>query len=61
MPWEQLLKDFKGVDWIGYRDALNLPKDIDMVDVSQLEPLHEVEKVLDKKLIEDLGMNARVY
>jgi len=23
--------------------------------------LYDVEKVLDKKLIEDLGMNARVY
>lgn len=54
MPWEQLLKDFNGIDWIGYRDALDMPKDIDMVDVSQLEPLHEVEKVLAETSVEDL-------
>ena len=54
MSWEQLLQDFKGIDWIAYRDALNLPKDIDKVDVSQLEPLHEVEKVLAETSVEDL-------
>ena len=61
MPWEQLLKDFKGVDWIGYRDALNLPKDIDMVDVSQLEPLHEVEKVLAETSVEDLKAYMEIH
>ena len=54
MPWEQLLQDFKGIDWIGYRDALDMPKDIDTVDVAQLEPLHEVEKVLAETGVEDL-------
>ena len=54
MPWEQLLQDFKGIDWVGYRDALNYPKDIDQVNVSQLEPLHEVEKVLAETSVEDL-------
>ena len=54
MPWEQLLQDFKGIDWIGYRDALDMPKDIDTVDVAQLEPLHEVEKVLSESSVEDL-------
>ncbi len=54
MPWEQLLQDFKGIDWIGYRDALDMPKDIDTVDVAQLEPLHEVEKVLAETSVEDL-------
>jgi putative endopeptidase len=54
MPWEQLLQDFKGIDWVAYRDALDMPKDIDKVDVSQLEPLHEVEKVLAETSIEDL-------
>ena len=43
MPWQQLLNDFKGIDWEGYRDALGMPKDIDQVNISQLEPLHEVE------------------
>ena len=54
MPWDQLLKDFAGINWIGYRDALGYPKDIDMVDVSQLEPLHEVEKVLAETSVDDL-------
>ena len=54
MTWEQLLQDFKGIDWIGYRDALKYPKDIDKVNVSQLEPLHEVEKVLAETSVEDL-------
>ena len=54
MPWEQLLNDFKGIDWIAYRDALCYPKDIDKVDVSQLEPLHEVEKVLAESSVEEL-------
>ena len=54
MPWEQLLKDFSGINWIGYRDALNAPKDIDTLNVEQPEPLHEVEKVLAETSVEDL-------
>ena len=54
MSWEQLLQDFKGIDWVGYRDTLDMPKDIDKVDVSQIEPLHEVEKVLAETSVEDL-------
>ena len=54
MPWEQLLQDFKGIDWVAYRDALNYPKDIDQVNVSQLEPLHEVEKLLAETSVDDL-------
>ena len=52
--WEQLLKDYKGIDWVAYRDALNAPKDIDTVNVEQPEPLHEVEKVLAETSVEDL-------
>ena len=54
MPWQQLLNDFKGIDWVGYRDALGMPKDIDQVNISQLEPLHEVEKILANTSLEDL-------
>ncbi len=54
MSWEQLLKDFKGLDWVGYRDALGYPKDIDKVNISELEPLHEVEDILNNTSIEDL-------
>ena len=54
MPWQQLLNDFKGIDWEGYRDALGMPKDIDQVNISQLEPLHEVEKILANTSLDDL-------
>ena len=54
MSWEQLLTDFKGIDWAAYRDAISMPKDIDKVDVSQLDPLHEVERVLAETSVEDL-------
>ena len=54
MPWQQLLNDFKGIDWVGYRDALGMPKDIDQVNISQLEPLHEVEKILANTSLDDL-------
>ena len=54
MTWEQLLKDFKGIDWIAYRDAMDYPKDIDTVNVSQLEPLHVVEDILANTSIDDL-------
>ena len=52
--WEQLLQDYKGIDWVAYRDALNAPKDIDTVNVEQPEPLHEVEKILAETSVEDL-------
>lgn len=54
MPWEQLLKDFKGIDWVTYRDVMGYPKDIDQINVSQLEPLHEVENILATTSLEDL-------
>ncbi len=54
MSWEQLLKDFKGIDWVAYRDAMGYPKDIDTVNVSQLEPLHVVEDILTNTSIADL-------
>ena len=54
MPWAQLLQDFKGVDWVAYRDALKAPHDIDTVNVEQLAPLHEVERVLAETSVDDL-------
>jgi len=54
MSWQQLLNDFKGIDWVGYRDAMGMPKDIDQVNISQLEPLHEVEKILANTSLDDL-------
>ena len=54
MTWEQLLKDFKGIDWVTYRDVMGYPTDIDTVNVSQLEPLHVVEDILANTSIDDL-------
>ncbi len=54
MTWDQLLQDFKGIDWVAYRDAMGLPTDIDTVNVSQLEPLHVVEDILANTSIDDL-------
>jgi len=54
MPWEQLLNDFKGIDYVAYRDALGLPKDIDVVNVGEFDAIHEVEKVLAETSVEDL-------
>ena len=54
MTWDQLLQDFKGLDWVAYRDALGYPTDIDVINVSELEPLHVVEDVLANAPLEDL-------
>jgi putative endopeptidase len=54
MSWEQLLTEFKGLGYVAYRDALNEPKDIDSVNVGQLDALHEIEKVLAETSVEDL-------
>ena len=54
MPWEQLLNDFKGIDYVAYRDALGLPKDIEVVNVGEFDAIHEVEKVLAETSVEDL-------
>ena len=52
--WDKLLQDFKGIDWVAYRDAMHFPQDIDTVNVSQLEPLHVIEDILANTSIDDL-------
>ena len=54
MTWDQLLNDFKGIDWVTYRDVMGYPQDIDVIDVSQLEPLHVVEDILANTSVDDL-------
>ena len=54
MSWAELLQQFKGIDWNAYRDAINYPKDIDTVNVAELEPLHVVEDILANTSIDDL-------
>ena len=54
MSWNELLNEFKGIDWVAYRDAINYPKDIDTINVSELEPLHVVEDILANTPLDDL-------
>ena len=61
MPWTQLVDEFKGIDWESYRTAINYPKDIDTVNVSQLDPLHEVEDVLANTSLEDLKAYMEIH
>ena len=61
MPWTQLLDEFKGIDWESYRVAINYPKDIDTVNVAQLDPLHEVEDVLANTSLDDLKAYMEIH
>ena len=45
MSFEQLKKDFKGIDWQLLFDSMGIG-DCDFVDVGQPEPIHEVEAIL---------------
>ena len=51
MSFEQLKKDFKGIDWQFYFDQLGL-YDCDFVDVGQPESIHEVEAILAQVPVE---------
>lgn len=46
MSWQDLLRDYPGIDWKQLCLAYGYPSDIDSVDVGQPEPIHEVEKIL---------------
>ena len=54
MSWEQLLQEFKGIDWVRFRDVTGFPTDIDTVNVEQIEPLRVVEDILNNASIDDL-------
>lgn len=54
LSWKELKATFPGIDWDTYRDTNGYPKDIDTVNVLQIEPLHAVEDVLRNTPIEDL-------
>lgn len=51
MTFEQLKKDYKGIDWQMMFDRLGMG-DCDMVDVGQPEPIHEVEAILAQVPVE---------
>ena len=46
MTWEQLLKDYPGIDWNYILKIAGYPNNGGKVDVGQPEPVHEVEKIL---------------
>ena len=46
MTWEQLLKNYPGVDWNYLLKASGYPNNGGKVDVGQPEPVQEVEKIL---------------
>ena len=61
MSWDELKQQFKGIDWDAYRDAISYPKDIDTVNVAELEPLHVVEDILANTSINDLKAYMEVH
>ena len=61
MSWDELLQEFKGIDWAAYRDAINFPKDIDTVNVAELEPLHVVEDILANTSVDDLKAYMEIH
>lgn len=54
MTWEQLLKDYPGIDWNYLLKATGFPDNGGKVDVGQPEPAHEVEKILATAPLESL-------
>ena len=46
MTWEQLLKNYPGIDWNYLLKATGFPDNGGKVNVGQPEPVHEVEKIL---------------
>ena len=57
MSYLQLVADYPGIDWGNVLLASGFPA-IDSVDVSQPEPIHEVEKILNDTPLEDLKTYA---
>ena len=57
MSYLQLVTDYPGIDWGNVLLASGFPA-IDSVDVSQPEPIHEVEKILNDTPLEDLKTYA---
>lgn len=53
MTYAELCKEFPGVQWSEVFWQLGIPA-VDKVDVSQPEPIHEVEKILAETSLDDL-------
>ena len=60
MAYSALLKDFPGIDWGNLFLAQGFPP-FQYVDMNQLEPLHEVEKILADEPLDDLKAYAEAH
>lgn len=59
MTYQQLLKDFPGIDWTTMFWVSGFPA-FDHVDVGQPEPIHEVEKIYAEAPMDDLKAYAEL-
>lgn len=60
MPYAQLVKDFPGIDWGNFFLVQGFPA-FSHVDVGQIEPIHEVEKILAEEPLDDLKAYAEAH
>ena len=60
MPYAALVKDFPGIDWGNLFLAQGFPP-FSHIDVGQLEPIHEVEKILADEPLDDLKAYAETH
>ena len=60
MPYAALVKDFPGIDWGNLFLAQGFPP-FSHIDVGQLEPIHEVEKILADEPLDDLKAYAEAH
>ena len=59
MSYNQLVVDFPGIDWGNVFFASGFPT-FEWIDVSQPEPIHEVEKILAEASLDDLKAYAEI-
>lgn len=59
MSYNQLIADFPGIDWGNVFLASGFPA-FQSIDVSQPEPIHEVEKILAETSLDDLKTYAEI-
>jgi putative endopeptidase len=59
MSYNQLVVDFPGIDWGNVFFASGYPT-FEWIDVSQPEPIHEVEKILAEASLDDLKAYAEI-
>ncbi len=60
MTYAQLIKDFPGIDWGNFFLAQGFPP-FSHIDVGQIEPIHEVEKILADEPLDDLKAYAEAH